>query len=116
VKVSLHALVSRAPGPVPAHGFSDAIGDKMPGMTRTAGANLALCSLALFIVPLTVFFAVRHGAIDAILHRLIRGEVTTWARTVWGAILAVLTVNAVLITFVLTAFNETPEETAKKQD
>jgi phosphotransferase system glucose/maltose/N-acetylglucosamine-specific IIC component len=88
----------------------------MPGMTRSAGTNLLLCSLALFILPLTVFFAVRHGAIDFILNRVIRGEVTTWARTVWGAILAVMTVNAVLITFVLTAFNERPEETAKKQD
>lgn len=85
-------------------------------MTRSAGTNLLLCSLALFLLPLTVFFAVRHGALDFILDRVIRGEVTTWARTVWGAILAVMTVNAVLITFVFTAFNETPEETAKKQD
>jgi phosphotransferase system glucose/maltose/N-acetylglucosamine-specific IIC component len=88
----------------------------MPGMTRSAGTNLLLCSLALFVLPLTVFFAVRHGALDFILNRVIRGDVTTWARTVWGAILAVMTVNAVLITFVFTAFNEAPEETAKKQD
>lgn len=85
-------------------------------MTRSAGTNLIFCSLALFLVPLTVFFAVRQGAIDFILTRVITGEVSTWARTVWGAILAVLTVNAVLIAFVLTAFNETPEEVAKKQD
>lgn len=88
----------------------------MSRMTRSAGTNLIFCSLALFLVPLTVFFAVRHGAIDFILHRVITGEVSTWARTVWGAILAVLTVNAVLIAFVLTAFSETPEEVAKKQD
>lgn len=88
----------------------------MSQLTRSAGTNLVYCSLALFLLPLTVFFAVRHGGIDLILNRVFRGEVTTWARTVWGAILAVLTVNAVLIAFVLTAFNETPEEVAKKQD
>lgn len=88
----------------------------MSQVTRSAGTNLILCSIALFLIPLAVFFAVYNGALDLILQRLIKGDVTSWARSVLGAILAVLTVNAVLVMFVLTAFNETPEESAKKED
>jgi hypothetical protein len=88
----------------------------MSQVTRSAGTNLILCSIALFLIPLAVFFAVYNGALDLILQRLIKGDVTSWARSVLGAILAVLTVNAVLVVFVLTAFNETPEEVAKKED
>ncbi len=88
----------------------------MSQVTRSAGTNLILCSIALFLIPLAVFFAVYNGALDLILQRLIKGDVTSWARSVLGAILAVLTVNAVLVVFVLTAFNETPEEVARKED
>lgn len=88
----------------------------MSQVTRSAGTNLILCSIALFLIPLAVFFAVYNGALDLILQRLSKGDVTSWARSVLGAILAVLTVNAVLVVFVLTAFNETPEEVAKKED
>ncbi len=85
-------------------------------VTRSAGKKLALCSIALFLVPLVVFFAVYNGAADFILQRLVKSEVTSWARSVTGAGLAVFAVNAVLVTFVVTAFSETPEEVAKKED
>mmetsp|Transcript_7979 Transcript_7979/g.23520 ORF Transcript_7979/g.23520 Transcript_7979/m.23520 type:complete len:90 (-) Transcript_7979:1767-2036(-) len=89
----------------------------MAQITQTAGTNLILCSLALFLLPLSVFFVVYYGGLDFILQRLARGgAVNSWTRAVTGAILAVITINAVLIAFVVTAFGETPEVKAKKED
>lgn len=88
----------------------------MSQITKKAGTNLAVCSLALFLVPLAVFFTVSAGGLDFLLLRVTNPPVSSWARSVTGAVLAVLTVNAVLLAFVLTAFSETPEEVAKKKD
>ncbi len=95
----------------------DCSDSSMGQITQSAGTNLVLCSLALFLLPLSVFFVVYCGGLDFILQRLARGGVvTSWTRAVTGAVLAVITINAVLIAFVVTAFGETPEEMAKKED
>ena len=96
------------------HGAACTVG--MPEVTRSAGRNLLLCSLSLFLVPLSLFFVVYKGGLDFVLIRLVKGDVTSYARAVTGAVLAVLCVNTVLVAFVLTAFKETPEEVAKKED
>ncbi len=89
----------------------------MGQITQTAGTNLVLCSLALFLLPLTVFFLAYGGGLDFILKQLsLTGAVTSWTRAVTGAILAVVTINAVLIAFVITAFGENPDTKAKKED
>lgn len=85
-------------------------------VTKKAGTSFVLCSLALFVFPLFIFFFAYSGGFDQILLRLIKTPISSYARSVTGAILAVITVNAVLIAFVITAFNETPEEIAKKQN
>jgi len=69
--------------------------------------KLVIFSVLLFILPVGVLQASLHGYFDVAITAIF-GTVSANLRQLFGAVLAVLTVNAVVIAYVVSAYNERP--------
>ena len=85
--------------------------------------TLLAFSLLMFTVPLTAFFAASAGRLDPLLAPFLPAEGAAppshAQRQVLGGVLGVVTVNAVVLLFLVAAWREPlppPRNGAKKQD
>ncbi|KAI8468673.1 MAG: hypothetical protein J3K34DRAFT_426560 [Monoraphidium minutum] len=86
-----------------------------PAVSPRVALNIGVHSLLMLILPLGLFFASSSGLLDPVYARTFgipRGE----NKTLIGAVLAVLGVNVVIASFVISAFNEPDEPPPEKEE
>ncbi|CAL8463410.1 g2944 [Coccomyxa elongata] len=71
--------------------------------------KLVVFTVAIAIIPLSILYASLYGYLDPLIA-VIFGHVTSNLRQMFGAILAVLAVNMVLVAYVVSAYKEEPEK------
>lgn len=90
--------------------------DSFPAVLPSTVVNIALHSLLMVTVPFVLFFASHFGALDPLFERTGGRVPSKETKTYLGAGLAVLGVNLVIASFVITAFREQPAPINKKEN